>query len=244
MKLVSLALVLVAIPTFGCESSSPDPIDPLAIEYCAECSEDPSCERVVNDAITTVCSEENSAYYRCLVDNSCDFSSCSAEWDARNICLGTDAANRVRVSIELAQPVANLGQRGTGPTRPESPFPENSISSFFGALDEGANGVELDVQLTADGNLIVMHDPTVDRTTTGTGCVSALTFDEIRATRLLDANGAATDERPPTLAESFTAAGGVALVNLDLRVFESTAECPVGTDREALYSAGRFLRQP
>lgn len=56
---------------------------------------------------------------------------------------------------------------------------ENSIASFARARDLGADGVELDVQLTADRQLVVMHDPTLDRTTSCTGSVHERTLDEL-----------------------------------------------------------------
>jgi glycerophosphoryl diester phosphodiesterase len=58
--------------------------------------------------------------------------------------------------------------------------PENTIEAFRQAIALGADGIELDVRLTADGEVVVMHDPTVDRTTDGVAAVEALTLDEIR----------------------------------------------------------------
>jgi glycerophosphoryl diester phosphodiesterase len=116
---------------------------------------------------------------------------------------------------------ANIGYRGTGPTREGHPFPENSISSFLAAMDEGADGVQLDAAITQDGKIVVMHDDTLDRTTNCTGCVSAMTLNEIQACRLLDGAGAPTDEPPPTLLEVYSAVPGTALINLQLKVFEA-----------------------
>ena len=59
--------------------------------------------------------------------------------------------------------------------------PENTLSSFLRALEVGADNVELDVQLTRDGRLVVIHDATLDRTTTGQGPVASHGFEEIRA---------------------------------------------------------------
>ena len=115
---------------------------------------------------------------------------------------------------------ANIGYRGTGPTREGHPFPENSISSFLAAMNEGADGVQLDAAITQDGQIIVMHDDTLDRTTNCTGCVSAMTLNEIRACRLLDGAGSLTEERPPTLLEVYSAIDGTALINVELKVFE------------------------
>ena len=58
--------------------------------------------------------------------------------------------------------------------------PENTLASFQMAIDMGADGVELDIQLTKDGEIVVIHDETVDRTTDGTGWVKDLTLAEIK----------------------------------------------------------------
>ena len=58
--------------------------------------------------------------------------------------------------------------------------PENTMEAFRLGVDAGADAVELDVHLTADGQLAVIHDDTLDRTTDRTGSVASLTMDEIR----------------------------------------------------------------
>ncbi len=133
---------------------------------------------------------------------------------------GVTPNEAVREAIALLAPSAGLGHRGTGLTREGHPFPENSVSSFEAAMREGADGIELDVEITMDGKLIIMHDDTVDRTTDCSGCVSELTFDQVRQCRLLDGDGNPTEEHPPTLAEAYAAAGDAALVNVELKVYE------------------------
>ncbi|MSS44497.1 glycerophosphodiester phosphodiesterase [Cutibacterium sp. WCA-380-WT-3A] len=59
-------------------------------------------------------------------------------------------------------------------------FPENTLPAFRNAIDLGADGIELDVQLTSDGHVVVCHDETVDRTTDGHGPIVAMTIDHIR----------------------------------------------------------------
>jgi len=73
--------------------------------------------------------------------------------------------------------------------------PENTLAAFQHAIDTGVDWIEMDVQQTKDGELIVIHDETVDRTTDGTGRVEDLTLEEIRA---LDAGNG---EMVPTFAE-------------------------------------------
>lgn len=59
-------------------------------------------------------------------------------------------------------------------------YPENTLLSFQHAIDEGADGIELDVHLTKDDELVVIHDQTLDRTTNGKGEIKDLTLSEIR----------------------------------------------------------------
>jgi glycerophosphoryl diester phosphodiesterase len=80
-------------------------------------------------------------------------------------------------------------------------WPENSLSAFRGAIALGVDALEFDVHLTADGEAVVIHDSTLDRTTTGRGPVRALTLAEVAALRLRDRSGAPTDDRVPTLVE-------------------------------------------
>lgn len=58
--------------------------------------------------------------------------------------------------------------------------PENTLEAFHRAVELGADGVELDVQMTADGYLVVIHDETIDRTSEGSGAVGSMTLDQLR----------------------------------------------------------------
>lgn len=58
--------------------------------------------------------------------------------------------------------------------------PENTFPAYERALEQKADAIELDVHLTADGQLAVIHDETLDRTTSGSGAIASLTMDEIR----------------------------------------------------------------
>ena len=81
--------------------------------------------------------------------------------------------------------------------------PENTLEAFRLAMDMGADGFELDVHLSRDGELIVIHDETVDRTTDGTGLVRELTLAQLKE---LDASNGMTayrGARIPTLGEVF-----------------------------------------
>lgn len=97
--------------------------------------------------------------------------------------------------------------------------PENSLSAIQGAIDMGVDIVEIDVQKTVDGHLVLMHDSTVDRMTNGSGSVSSMTLQQIQLLYLKDNQGgrraAVTSERIPTLSEAMKVAEDKVMVNLD-----------------------------
>ena len=94
-------------------------------------------------------------------------------------------------------------------------IPENSIPAVEAAIAAGAKVVETDTRLTADGQIVICHDESISRTTTGTGNISNLTLAQIRSYNLKDRNGKTTTEVMPTLAEFLEAARGKIYVNLD-----------------------------
>jgi glycerophosphoryl diester phosphodiesterase len=93
-------------------------------------------------------------------------------------------------------------------------WPENSLSAFRNALALGARILELDVHLTADGAVAVIHDPTLERTSSGTGPVAASTTADLKRARLRGPDGVLTDDWVPTLDEVLALAGpaGAALL--------------------------------
>lgn len=107
----------------------------------------------------------------------------------------------------------NIAHRGASRAAPA-----NTLAAFERALALGADGVEFDVRLSADGVPVVIHDATVDVTTDGRGPVSGLTLMELKA---LDAGAwfdpAFAGERIPTLAEVLDALGGRCLLNIELK---------------------------
>lgn len=80
-------------------------------------------------------------------------------------------------------------------------WPENSLTAFRSAVAAGARLLECDVHLTRDGEIAVIHDPTLDRTTTGSGPIEERTAAELRQVRLRDRGGRITDDWVPTLPE-------------------------------------------
>ncbi len=108
----------------------------------------------------------------------------------------------------------NMAHRGASGT-----FPENTLSAFRAAIDAKADMCELDVQLTRDGAVVVIHDETVERTTDGKGEVAELTLAELQR---LDAGakfkgGAVKGERIPTLDEVFDVTAGRCGLNIELK---------------------------
>ena len=98
--------------------------------------------------------------------------------------------------------------------------PQNTLAAFRKAMELGADGIELDVQLSADGAVVVIHDFAVDKTADGTGRVATKTLAELKA---LDAgvkfSPQFAGERIPTLAQVFEALEGKLLVNVELKDF-------------------------
>ena len=98
-------------------------------------------------------------------------------------------------------------------------YPENTMLAFQKAYEAGADGIELDVQLTKDGQVVVIHDEKVDRTTNGTGLVRDYTLEELRK---LDASYIYTGEMGfnpiPTFEEYCAWVAGTDLVtNIELK---------------------------
>jgi glycerophosphoryl diester phosphodiesterase len=95
-----------------------------------------------------------------------------------------------------------------------STYPENTLPAFEVAIRLGAPLVELDVRLSADGVPVVMHDPTVDRTTDGTGAVHEMAAAELAA---LNAGTADEPAAVPTLSEVLALASGRAGLALEVK---------------------------
>ncbi|PWK67507.1 glycerophosphodiester phosphodiesterase family protein [Aminobacter sp. AP02] len=108
--------------------------------------------------------------------------------------------------------VAHRGGLAAGKTL----YPENSIASVRGVIALGAEMVEIDVRRSRDGELVVMHDSWLDRTTSCKGEVIARTLEELRRCYLVvEGTGRVTSEPVPTLREMLGVTKGRILVNLD-----------------------------
>lgn len=120
--------------------------------------------------------------------------------------------------------------------------PENSIRAIQNCIDLGVNMVEIDIKKTKDNELILLHDKTLDRTTTGKGLPQDYTLAEIKQMRLRNGAGVATSHQIPTLEEAMIVAKGKIWVNIDKgydyfdlveKVLEET-----GTTQQVLIKAG------
>ncbi len=101
--------------------------------------------------------------------------------------------------------------------------PENTLLAFQAAVDLGADGVELDVQYSSDGHLVVIHHPTLEATTDGTGRVTAHTLAELRALDAGSRFGAQfAGARIPTLDEVLDLLGGGPLIVIELKALQAS----------------------
>lgn len=94
--------------------------------------------------------------------------------------------------------------------------PENSLAGIQKAIDNNTGMVEIDLRQTKDGELVLMHDATIDRTTNGTGNISNYTLQEIQQFNLYKENGTLTNEKIPTLKQVFEKTRGKIYINLDI----------------------------
>ena len=96
--------------------------------------------------------------------------------------------------------------------------PENTVDAFQLAADMGADGVELDVQMTRDGELVVAHDEIIDRVSDGTGLIADLTLQELRKFRFNRTHPEYAEARIPTLGEVFELLRPTGLdINIELK---------------------------
>jgi glycerophosphoryl diester phosphodiesterase len=100
-----------------------------------------------------------------------------------------------------ALPAAGLGPRVAAHRGGALLWVENSLGAYRNALALGVDYVETDVHLSADGSVVILHDPTLDRTTTGAGTVREASRDALARLRLRARDGGLTDEPLPTLGE-------------------------------------------
>ena len=126
-------------------------------------------------------------------------------WADGELGLALDALNNPK-----AQRVLVVSHRGDWRNAPE-----NSIPAMLNCVAMGVDMVEIDLHMTKDGHLVLMHDKKVDRTTNGKGEVKNLTLAEIKQLRLRNGMGRVTTVQVPTMEEVFAALKGKVLINVD-----------------------------
>ena len=134
--------------------------------------------------------------------------------------------------------MASANLSGTGPLvvahrGASSTHPENTLEAFEAAIAEGADVVELDVRLTADGVPVVLHDPEVSRSTDGRGFVHELTLAQVKA--LDAAPGRPERAQIPTLREVLDLVTGRA--GADLEIKNIPGEPAYDTPKESIVEA-------
>ena len=98
--------------------------------------------------------------------------------------------------------------------------PENTIPAFEAAIESGADYIELDVQLTKDGELVVVHDDDIKRTTDGEGPLSLMTYEETQkysAGSWFSDDGTFNDVKIPKLSEVLELVGHDILLNIEIK---------------------------
>lgn len=126
-----------------------------------------------------------------------------------------------------------IGHRGAS-----ADAPENTLAAFALAREQGADGIELDVHLSADGWPVVIHDNRVERTTNGTGRVAHLTVAELQAL------AAGAGQSIPTLDEVFEMLGPGFLYNVEIKGFgwrDTGIEAAVADRIEAYHLANQTV---
>jgi glycerophosphoryl diester phosphodiesterase len=125
--------------------------------------------------------------------------------------------------------------------------PENSLPAIENAIKMGVDIVELDVQRTKDGQFILMHDATLNRTTTAKGAVAEWMLDSIQTLRLKNGCAIRTKEKVPTLEEALLLMKGWILVNLDKadRYFDEIYVLleKTGTTKQVIMKGGKPIEE-
>ena len=132
-------------------------------------------------------------------------------WVYQNIFASTDISTLKEKKFKI---IAHRGASGY--------YPENTLIAVEKAIELGADMIDVDVRMTRDSSIVVIHDETVDRTTNGTGEVSELTLEEIKA---LDAgswkDSKFSDQKVPTLKEVLDLVDGRVTVLIEIKHHQS-----------------------
>ncbi|WP_082780295.1 glycerophosphodiester phosphodiesterase family protein [Rufibacter sp. DG15C] len=128
-------------------------------------------------------------------------------------CTPSDPNAKVKLMNNKGRKVSVIAHRGAS-----HQAPENTLAAIKKAIETEADFIEIDVHLSKDGEVVVIHDATVDRTTNGTGQIANLTLEELKkldAGRKLDS--AFAGERIPTLAQVLKVVRGKKKLLIELK---------------------------
>ena len=121
--------------------------------------------------------------------------------------------------------------------------PENTMPAFAKAIELGADRIELDVRQTKDGEMIVIHDPTVNRTTNGRGTVQDLTLAEIKK---LDAGSWFDDQfrgqKVPTLREALKFIDKRTAIEIDFKAGNTDSLLQILSEHDVLYTSSIYVK--
>ena len=137
--------------------------------------------------------------------------SSSVSWQLHVINPGTPRGLRELFHYS-AEPLHLVSAHRGGPRQR---FPENCIATFENTLEHTYAIMEIDPRYTKDGSIVVHHDATLERTTTGKGRVVELTLQELKELRLKDSEGVVTEFQIPTLDEVLLWARGKTILVID-----------------------------
>lgn len=125
--------------------------------------------------------------------------------------------------------------------------PENSLQAIQNSIEIGVDMVEIDIRETKDGQLVLMHDSSIDRTTNGKGAVKDWTLENLKTLNLVDGSGSVTAHKIPTLEEVLLLSKDKILINLDksYNLFDKCYEIikKTGTFKQVVIKGAKTRKQ-
>jgi glycerophosphoryl diester phosphodiesterase len=143
---------------------------------------------------------------------------------ARQEATPSFASLATRSVMENREPIQIVGHRGA-----KGIAPENTTASFQAAMDAGVDTIELDVHLSKDDHLVVIHDPALERTTDGQGLVSDFTLEELKALNAaarFQGSHPCGVQRIPTLQEVYDLVGSLVEINIEVKMAADGSRYP------------------
>lgn len=125
--------------------------------------------------------------------------------------------------------------------------PENSLQAIQNSIEMGVDMVEIDIRETKDGQLVLMHDSSLNRTTNGKGAVKDWTLESLKTLNLVDGSGSVTAHKIPTLEEVLLLSKDKILINLD-KSYNQFDKCyeiikKTGTFNQVVFKGAKTRKQ-